>query len=640
MDPTIIITTISAITQAIVAYRAFRLLPVAAWQREWRIFCGVFVVIALLKGLQVVIYLLPPSNEPLSPAIEWGHFLFSVTLLLAIRKLQPVFIQTQRSEDLYRLFVENSTQGLAIFQQGHLVFSNHALSYLTGLPPEQIHRMDENRFSQCFHPDDRENVRRLLQANDLESPSVRREVRLLNRRGMTFWLELYVSRVTFTGQPALQLTFINITDRKKVEQALHESEQRHRLISQLTSDFIYAATVHPNNEVQIDWVSGAFERITGFQFEELAALRKSWRSLEHPEDHLKTVEAYTFALSNQPVVIEYRILSKHGEIIWLRDYLQPIWNDEEQRVTQIFGAVQDVTSRKIAETALKDSEARWRGLAENAPIIILTIDPHKHISWMNRPFIKTAGEIIGKDIFALLPPGVRPAFHRAVDTVFSSGKPQRMELELPEPSGVICYEVILGPVRQEGQITSAILVMTDITERKATEEQLKFLSNHDALTGLFNRAFFETELERLQNSRLYTVTIVMIDVNNLKSTNDTYGHAAGDDLLRSIAQVMREAFRSEDIIARIGGDEFAVLLPATGQETAQAILRRLNEKVNAVNATTQGLPISLAIGAATSLAGGRLVDVMKEADNLMYEDKARKKGTGPLRRENTRPPVN
>lgn len=230
----------------------------------------------------------------------------------------------------------------------------------------------------------------------------------------------------------------------------------------------------------------------------------------------------------------------------------------------------------------------------------------------------------------MLPSSERGKFHRALRTVFSNALPQQHEIQFAAADGQPSwYEVIVGPIRQEEQVTSAILVMTDITERKKAEEQLKFLSNHDVLTGLFNRAFFEAELRRLQNSRLYPVTVVMMDVNNLKSTNDVYGHAAGDELLRTISQVMRELFRSEDVVARIGGDEFAILLPSTDAESAQAILKRLNEKLEAMNEQPREIDLSLSIGASTGDQDALLVDVMKQADNLMYEDKARQKNAPP-----------
>jgi diguanylate cyclase (GGDEF)-like protein/PAS domain S-box-containing protein len=626
----IICIGISAVLQGITAYLALRMISLSYRKFAWGL---IFVGLMLMSVLNVVrlaqIIWSPAAVTPYhyQALVE---LCISVAFLIGTILIRPLFTRSRRMDDMYQLFVQKSAQGLVIYQNGRIIFANPAFAYLAGHTIEDLLNMHDNAISMVFHAIDRDNVMRTLHADGLETPSQKREIRILNKRGMIFWLETFFSRTIYNGRPAVQITFINITDRKRIEQDLHESERRHRIISQLTSDFIYSASINAENQVQIDWVSGAYDRITGYTFEDMQIRDISWVDLCHQDDKLKSVEAYTYALSNQPVVIEYRIISRHGEVVWLRDYLQPIWNEVEKRVTHIVGAVQDITDRKVAENALKESEARWRGLAENAPTIIATLDVQHRVLWMNRPISRPVGEVVGKDFHSLLPSSERGKFHRALRTVFTNALPQQHEIQISAADGQPSwYEVIVGPIRQEEQVTSAILVMTNISERKKAEEQLKFLSNHDVLTGLFNRAFFEAELRRLQNSRLYPVTVVMMDVNNLKNTNDVYGHAAGDELLRTISQVMRESFRSEDVVSRIGGDEFAILLPSTDAESAQAILKRLNEKLEAMNAQHREIDLSLSIGAATGDQDSILVDVMKLADNLMYEDKARQKSSPP-----------
>jgi len=165
----------------------------------------------------------------------------------------------------------------------------------------------------------------------------------------------------------------------------------------------------------------------------------------------------------------------------------------------------------------------------------------------------------------------------------------------------------------------------DITERKLTEDRLRHLSTHDDLTGLFNRAYFETELERLGGGRQFPVSVVMLDVDGLKEVNDKHGHATGDILLQKTAKVLMEVFRAEDVVARVGGDEFAILLTHADNRLVDELLQRIIHSQETVNCSDSECPLSLSLGAATVQNGEKLKDALKLADQRMYQDKFRKK---------------
>jgi diguanylate cyclase (GGDEF)-like protein/PAS domain S-box-containing protein len=173
----------------------------------------------------------------------------------------------------------------------------------------------------------------------------------------------------------------------------------------------------------------------------------------------------------------------------------------------------------------------------------------------------------------------------------------------------------------EADLSKVVISMIDITERQKAELKLKHMSTHDALTGLYNRAFFDQEMDRLETEHLYPVSIVMADLDNLKGTNDRYGHAAGDELLRQAAKVLKEAFRAEDVVARIGGDEFAVLLPNSSTTAVEKALQRIRDNIKAQNCAHTELPLHLSLGASTAEETDLLHDTLRQADANMYLEK-------------------
>ncbi len=165
------------------------------------------------------------------------------------------------------------------------------------------------------------------------------------------------------------------------------------------------------------------------------------------------------------------------------------------------------------------------------------------------------------------------------------------------------------------------VALTDITARKKAEAYLEYLGQHDVLTKLYNRSFYADELNRLERKGPFPVTIIMLDLNNLKHVNDQLGHAAGDTLLRRAGEVLAKAVDRPSCAARIGGDEFAILLPGVDAAGGQAVMENVGKLIELNNQFYSAATLSVSMGMATSLPGERLEQVVKRADFAMYRDK-------------------
>lgn len=168
-----------------------------------------------------------------------------------------------------------------------------------------------------------------------------------------------------------------------------------------------------------------------------------------------------------------------------------------------------------------------------------------------------------------------------------------------------------------------VIIFNDLTEYKKIEEQLRFMSFHDSLTGLYNRTYLDEELIRLSSDRFNPIGFISIDVDGLKLVNDNLGHVIGDSLLANVGKILKESFRDCDVLARMGGDEFGIIIPHCDIETTEQACQRVRSNIKKYNELHTELPISISMGWSVRNLNinSNFVEIIKEADSRMYADK-------------------
>jgi diguanylate cyclase (GGDEF)-like protein/PAS domain S-box-containing protein len=279
---------------------------------------------------------------------------------------------------------------------------------------------------------------------------------------------------------------------------------------------------------------------------------------------------------------------------------------------------------KQKETALLRSEANLQRLFDVSPFpMIITRLSDSSFLKVNHAAMDAFGLTVedlqnytGLDFYAN-PEERAKMLQKLRDTGEVHNEPLELRTKFGKP---IWYLVDITPIEFEGE-KCMLVGMADITEQRRIQEELQYLSMHDALTGVYNRTYFEAEINRLQKGRQFPVSIIMLDTDNLKVVNDNYGHTQGDKMLQKVANLVGEVLRAEEVFARIGGDEFAILLPHSNAEAAKLVVSRIKDQLDKHSSQDENEHIKVSVGLGTADVKDDLIEAFKRADADMYADK-------------------
>ncbi len=380
----------------------------------------------------------------------------------------------RESEARYRDLVENTHDLICTHDlEGRILSVNRAAVELTGYSTEEL--IGKN-LRDILAPDVRhglENYLAEIQQKGMASGLMKVETKSGETR---LWEYRNSLRTEGVATPIVRGFARDVTEQKRAERALRESEARNRYISETISDYAYSFQVAPDGTMRGDWVNDAFIRTFGFTPDEIEA-RGGWQTMVYPDDLPMVIAHAQRVVHGQKDVCEMRFVTRHGEVRWLRDYAIPVWDPKENRVVRIYGAAQDITERKRAEEALRESERRYATLVEASPVGIFRTDAQGQTTYVSRRWCQIAGleaeAALGDGWLAAVHPDDRDRLASGWTEAAQAGRASTAEYRFLHADGTIRW--VAGqavPERDErGRVTGYVGVITDITEHKQVEEE-------------------------------------------------------------------------------------------------------------------------------------------------------------------------
>jgi len=395
-----------------------------------------------------------------------------------------------------------------------------------------------------------------------------------------------------------------------------------------------AIIVITNAHGDIEYVNPSFTAKYGYTFDEVVGrnprILKSGR-----QDEAFYKELWGTLTEGRDWVGELCNRAKDGHEIWERASISPVLDDTGQ-VTHYVAVKEDVTEQRRTLQALAENEAKIRAMSEASQDGLIMLDDQGRVAFWNRSaegiFGYSRAEALGHSLHDLVTIGedtakAELAFAHFAKTGEGAAVGVITELVTRRKDGTTFpAELSLGAFQLQGRWW-AVGTVRDVTERKRSEELLLELATTDGLTGLANRRHFmgrgDAELGRARRTG-QPVSCIMFDVDHFKKFNDAYGHDAGDAVLKALARTARETLRGIDVLGRLGGEEFAALLPETGLEAALQVAERLRVAVAGMGLVHGGTPLAVTISLGVAQAAGpeeTLEALLKRADQAMYEAK-------------------
>ena len=412
--------------------------------------------------------------------------------------------------------------------------------------------------------------------------------------------------------------------RRRLETRLQGSEERLIDVLDHTNDLIQC--IAPDGS--LSYTNRAWRETLGYSEQE--ALSLNLLDVLHPDSMACCQDRFNRLQSGETLsCIDFKFLAKSGETIYLMGDCGAIIKDGV--VVSTRGIFKNVTETIKAEEALKITEARYQALYENAPDIHCIINTRGEILSINQTGAHMLGyeahELVGESAAKVIHPEDQRAVFACVEQAFTHPEAKAdIEYRKIRKDGSILWVHQRTRLDPGGGPDRLLVVCRDITDKRYLEDKLAYQASHDALTNLLNRREFEKRLQQVLTRDVAPDDrhiLCFLDLDQFKIINDTCGHIAGDELLRQVAALLKGLMRSRDTLARIGGDEFAVLIEHTSLDKALPFAEKIREAISGYQFhwRAQRFSIGVSIGVVPVQSGHSITDTLNLADMACYTAK-------------------
>jgi diguanylate cyclase (GGDEF)-like protein/PAS domain S-box-containing protein len=597
---------------------------------RWKHIRDSYASLKLLPGdmsLQGFIYDPHPYRD-----LTWFYIVaaagFGIALLVGGITLYIIRLnrQLRGSERNHRLLLDASPYPVFVIRADNTIaYINDRAEAHFGVNQAQILGRPAPNF--WVDPTRRERMYEILRGEGFVSDF---EAELKTDDGRQFWGYMSAVQTQYDGHPAVLVSFNDISERKQMEEELRFSEQRYRMLAENAFDVIWTIDLASG---RYTYVSPSVERLRGYTVDEVmqqtladaltpASLQQAQLALGHLRDTGELLQHHW----------EMEQPRKDGSIIWT-EIVVSVMRDAQGRPLELMGITRDITEQRCLREELTSRSVAIEAAAES---VVIT-DGRGVIQYVNPAFERMTGypedEVIGKTPSILKSGQHDEAFYKELWGTILGGRIWRGELTNRTRGGQLyTEEAAISPVTDsDGTIIHFVAIKHDITVRKKMEERLDHLAHFDELTGVPNRKLL---FDRLRQSLAMArrckqqLAVLFIDLDGFKAINDSYGHEAGDIMLRSVAQRLRQTLRDSDTVARVGGDEFVVLL--NNLNAVENISTIADKLIGAVSFPIKLDKLQCQVGASIGVSlfpehGDTAETLLSCADSAMYQSKRRGK---------------